>query len=413
LSAEAESSAARISVVIVTHDHRDAVREALPALRAQLRKQDELIVVDNHSSDGTVVAVRDVAPDATVVEAGANLGFGAGCNSGARAATGELLLFLNPDAVPATGFREAIGRPLVEGRGWAAWQGLVTAAGGNVINTSGGVIHFTGIAWAGDAGEPLTAGGGREAAHPPPEEPTATALKKAATAAQTPATAVKKAAMAAQAGADTVTAAPGEPAFVSGACLAIPREWFQRVGGFAEDFFLYHEDVDLSLRLRLAGGRLGVARNAVVEHDYEFAKGSAKWRHLERNRWATLIRTYPSALLAPLLPALLATELALVPISISGGWFREKVAAWGEVLGSLPRLLRERRAIQATRTIRAGEFARALSPDLKSPYLGGPAGSRVLRAVLRAYWSAVLAALGGSRSPVAPGAGDSGSRAAG
>ena len=127
-----------------------------------------------------------------------------------------------------------------------------------MVNTRGGVVHFTGIAWAGGAGRARRR---RES--------------------------------------DLA-----EPGFVSGACLAIRRQEFERLGGFAADFFLYHEDVDLSLRVRLAGGALGVAADARVDHDYEFDKGPAKWRHLERNRWATLIRTYPAALLALLAPAL-------------------------------------------------------------------------------------------------------------
>ena len=85
---------------------------------------------------------------------------------------------------------------------------------------------------------------------------------------------------------------PGDPA----------RRRSIEVGGFPEEFFLYHEDVDLSLRVRLAGGRLGVAAGARVDHDYEFEKGPEKWRCLERNRWATLIRTYPAALLFVLMP---------------------------------------------------------------------------------------------------------------
>jgi hypothetical protein len=156
--------------------------------------------------------------------------------------------------------------------------------------------------------------------------------------------------------------------------------------------------VDLSLRLRLAGHALGVEPAAGVEHDYEFVKGPAKWRRLERNRWATLIRTYPGALLALLVPALVATELALVPVSVAGGWFGQKLLAWGDLLRWAPRLARERRRIQGERAIRAGEFARGLTADLESPYLGRAARSRALRWALRAYWSLVLALLGASRS---------------
>jgi GT2 family glycosyltransferase len=288
-----------------------------------------------------------------VIEAGENLGFPAACNRGAAVSSGELLLFLNPDAVVAPGFRDAIELPLAEGRGWTAWQGFVTAEEGTVINTLGGLVHYTGIAWAGAAGEPIRDSAG------------------------------------------WTGYAPAEPGFVSGACMAIPAAEFEAVGGFSEPFFLYHEDVDLSLRLRLAGGRLGVEERARTDHDYEFAKGPAKWRRLERNRWATIIRAYPSGLLGLLAPALLATELALIPISIAGGWGGQKLASWFDVIRWLPRLRRERREIQAARRITARAFARGLTPYLESSYLGATGRSRVLRAALRAYWSVVLALLPG------------------
>ena len=336
---------ARLSVVIVTHDSRGAIEGTLPALSRELRDDDELIVVDNASGDGTPAAVAKLAPEATLVETGANLGFAAACNAGAGLASGDLLLLLNPDAVPQPGFRDAIERPLADGRDWAAWMGLVTADGGRVVNTRGGIVHFTGIAWAGGAGEPVA-------------DPS-----------------------------------PGEVGFASGACLAVPLARWREAGGMPAAFFLYQEDVDLSLRLRLAGGRVGVEPAARVDHDYEFAKGAAKWRYLERNRWAVLIRTYPAPLLALLAPALLVTELALIPISLAGGWGRQKTLAWGDVARSLPRLLRERRAIQGRRRVGSGEFARNLVAELDSPYLGRAGRSRVLRAALRAYWSLVSALL--------------------
>lgn len=332
--------------MVVTHNCRGAVGRSLPALTAELDDGDELIVVDNASVDGTPTLVRELAPSATVVQPGRNLGFGGGCNSGAARASGDLLVFLNPDAAPAAGFRDAVARPHTEGRGWAAWMGLVTAEGGRVVNSDGGVVHFTGIAWAGGAGRPLEEGAGA-----------------------------------------------GEVGFASGACLAVPREGWERAGGFAPEFFLYHEDVDLSLRLRLAGGRVGIEPGARVDHEYEFHKGAAKWRHIERNRWATIVRTYPTSLLVLLAPALVATELALVGVSAAGGWGRQKLLAWADLAAWLPRLRRERAEIQARRAIGAREFADSLTAELSSPFLGRLAGVAPLRWALRAYWSVVRALL--------------------
>jgi GT2 family glycosyltransferase len=343
------TGAGRLSIVVVTYNSRAAVTASLPALVAQLDSGDELVVVDNASVDGTVAAVREIAPRATVVETGHNAGFAAGANAGARAAQGDLLLFLNPDATPAPGFADAIRAPAREQRGWAAWMGLVTEGGGRVVNTSGGVVHFTGIAWAGEAGVPAPGSVG----------------------------------------------GPREVTFASGACLAVPRGVWERAGGFAEQFFMYHEDVDLSLRLRLAGERIGVEPLAMVDHDYEFAKGAAKWRLLERNRWATLVRCYPGALLALLAPALAATELALLGVAAAGGWLPQKLRAAADTARALPRLLRERRAIQATRGVGAAEFAALLTCELDSPFLGPVARLRPVRWGLRAYWRLVLRALRG------------------
>jgi GT2 family glycosyltransferase len=325
-----------LSVVIVTYNSAVAVRATLPALCPQLRGDDELVVVDNGSSDDTLAAVRRLAPAAVVVQSPGNVGFAAGVNAGARAARGELLVILNPDAVPNAGFVDAIRSPAGD---WAAWMGLVRAGEG--VNSSGGVVHFTGIAWAGQA----------------------------------------------------APAGAREVAFLSGACLAIPRATFLAADGFSEPYFMYQEDVDLSLRLRLAGERLGIEPAAVVDHDYEFAKGAGKWRRLERNRWATIVRCYPGRLLVLLAPALAATELALLGVAAAGGWLPQKLAAGADTARALPRLWRERRAIQAARTVSPATFAAALTYDLDSPFLGRPGRSRLLRLVLRGYWRLVRALL--------------------
>ena len=61
---------------------------------------------------------RELAPAVKIVTMGRNRGFAGGANVGAAAATGDLLVILNPDAMPLPGWGEAIRRPWLEGRGW-------------------------------------------------------------------------------------------------------------------------------------------------------------------------------------------------------------------------------------------------------------------------------------------------------
>jgi GT2 family glycosyltransferase len=337
-----------LSVVIVTWNEEATIARCLPPLVEQLEPGDEVIVSDNASEDDTLQVVRRLAPDAKIVQNGGNLGFPAACNSGAAAATGDLLVLLNPDTIVAAGWAEAIRRPLAEDYGWDAWQALVTMEGGTRINTDGGVIHFTGISWAGHMGEPIA----------------------------------------------NAVSEPIEVDFPSGACMAMELATWQRLGGMPGHFFLYFDDVEIALRLRLAGGRIGIEPSALVDHEYEFSRRGVKWRMLEKNRWATIIRTYPGALLALVMPGLIATELGLLVIAVASGWGGQKLQSIGDVVRGLPRLLRERREVQATRTVSARELARHMTAELNSDYLGPQARNPLLRAALRGYWRVVCALLG-------------------
>lgn len=331
-----------LSVLIVAWESRDDLQRTLPALLPELGEEDELIVVENKPGDGSAEMVRELAPAARLVRTGRNTGFAGGANAGAESARGDLIVTLNPDAAPRPGWGEAIRRPWSEGRGWAAWQALVVDGAGEAINSAGNPVHFTGIVWAGGHGKPI--------AEAPPA---------------------------------------GEVTAASGACLAIPRPEWERVGGFPAEFFMYHEDVDISVRLRMMGGTVGIEPSAVVNHAYEFSASADKWRWLERNRLAFVVRTYPAPLLVLLSPILLATELVLLAVSAAGGWGAQKRQANREFIRWLPRLLAERRAIQKRRSVSAAEFASWLTPDLDSDLLSPLVRSWPARLLLRGYWEVV------------------------
>ena len=141
-----------MSVIIVSYASSEPLRLTLPSLLRELGPDDEVIVVDNAS-------VRRLGRDRARAGAGGADRRERGqrrlpgrLQPGAAAARGNLLVFLNPDAVPQPGWGAAIRRPLLDGRGWDAWQALVLEPGGSAVNTAGNVVHFTGVAWAGQAG---------------------------------------------------------------------------------------------------------------------------------------------------------------------------------------------------------------------------------------------------------------------
>ena len=235
----------------------------------------------------------------------------------------------------------------MEDRGWDGWQALLTTKNGLVVNSAGNEVHFTGVAWAGQAGVPVGSADLRRR----------------------------------------------QVSYLSGACLAVKADAFHAIDGFAPSFFLYHEDLDLSLRLRLSGRRLGLEPSARVEHEYEFAKGAHKWRLMELNRWATIIRCWPTALLLAILPVLVLTEIGIWLAAFSGGWASQKLRASTEGLGRLGEWFNARRSIQSNRSVTVSEFASWLTPALSSQYLGRVGQSKFLLVGLRAYWRCVTSLL--------------------
>jgi glycosyltransferase involved in cell wall biosynthesis len=95
-----------VTVVVPARDAVATLGAALEALAAQSRAPDEVIVVDDGSTDGTV-ALAESAPVVTRVLRGAGKGPGAARNAGAEAAEGEVLAFLDADCVPQPGWLAA------------------------------------------------------------------------------------------------------------------------------------------------------------------------------------------------------------------------------------------------------------------------------------------------------------------
>ena len=209
-----------VSVVVVTWNGRQYLEACLNGVAAQVGVTTETILVDNASTDGTVAFVHDRFPWVRVIALPENRGFAGGNNAGVREARGRLVALLNNDAVPEPGWLKALVSGVDEEHGFT----LVTSR--IVYMHDPGVID--------SAGDSLLASGGAFKRHH---------------------------------GARVEMARESAEVFgVCGAACLMPRRVFDELGGFDEDFFASHEDVDLSYRARLLGYRCGYVANAVVRH---------------------------------------------------------------------------------------------------------------------------------------------------
>lgn len=326
-----------VSVVVVGYGDEPDLPDCLDAIRADLSEGDDVVLVDNG-----LTAPPDL-PDVRVVPAAHNVGFAAGCHLGVAATTGEVLVFVNSDAVLQRGSLDAL-RTEATRAGAGLVTGLVVLADRpEVVNAAGNPVHFLGISWAGGYGEDVS-----------------------------------------------LHQRTREVASVSGALFAVRRRVWSQLGGLDPDYFLYHEDADLSLRCRLAGLDVVYCPEAVAHHRYSFTKNPEKMYLLERNRLVTVLTTFPTPLLLRVVPALLLTEPLLLAMALTQGWAGAKLRSWTWLVTHASTLVTRRRRLQG----RDGDwraFAARLDPTIKQDVTSDPAAMGWLNILLGSYWSLVTA----------------------
>ncbi len=226
-----------ISAIVVTYHTGPVLARSLDSLRLQEGVR-EIILVNNGNPDGAVAAAigsQTDGPPIRVVDGHGNIGFASACNLGARAASGDTLLFINPDAImpPGGAMRLAADGARLEG----PWL-----VGAKIIDPDGGEQR-----------------GSRRA--------TLTPWRAFIEATQ------------------LYRIAPRHPYFrrfnlhgdpcpkdvtpipvISGACFCLRREDYFAIGGMDEQYFLHVEDVDFCLRFAKAGGGVYFDPNVSVLH---------------------------------------------------------------------------------------------------------------------------------------------------
>lgn len=243
----AGSAEPELSIVIVSYKVRDRLRQCLESLRSQVDGAPgfETIVVDNDSGDGTVEELSGLFPEVRFLAMDRNLGFSIGCNRGASLASGEWILFLNPDTVvfPETlrdivAFARAredlgiVGCRILDGDGK-----LQLACRRSIPTPEVAFWRLSGLSFLFPRSRRL---GRYNLAYLDPTQ-----------------------------------SYPVEA--VSGSFLLIRTAAFLQVGGFDEVFFLYGEDLDLCLRVSRAGWTIWYSGESSIVHHKGQSAAARPW----------------------------------------------------------------------------------------------------------------------------------------
>ncbi|MDP2918103.1 MAG: hypothetical protein Q8N68_01230, partial [bacterium] len=163
------------------------------------------------------------------------------------------------------------------------------------------------------------------------------------------------------------------------------------VGLFDDAIFAYHEEVDLSWRLRLAGFRVMLAPKSIIKHRYEFSRSIRKFYFMERNRYWVHIKNLRWPTLILIAPACLLLEIGLWFYAIVGGWWREKLRAYGYILNpkNIARLLIERKKVQKLRVVPDRVIVRMFSSQILYQEISHPLWRYVGNPLFAFYWLVV------------------------
>lgn len=313
---------ALVTVLIVNWNSGELLSECLKYLMQQTVKPEQIIVLDNASSDGSIETVMSFE-NVSLKRSDTNLGFAAGNNRIIAECDSEFVALLNPDAFPEPDWLENLLKA-------ASIHPEVAAFGSRQLDQSnpeyldgiGDNYHMSGLVWRQQHG-----------------------LKQ--------------------------QSADLEQREIFSPCAAAAlyrRQAVMDVGGFDEGYFCYIEDVDLGFRLRLAGQFAMYVPDAVVHHVGSASTGGQHSDfavyHGHRNLVWTYIKNMPGVLFWMLLPLHMLMNFLIIILFVLRGQGKVILRSKWDALKGIPNTWRKRRVIQANRVASIGDILRVLDKSI-------------------------------------------------
>lgn len=298
----------RATIIIVNYNTHALLCDCLRSIQPVLSESDEVIVVDNRSTAEIDKQIPFEFPWVRFIESERNVGVGPGNNIGASFAQGKYLAFINPDITVTQDWLDSLIDALESHSG----AGMVTPKilimqEPEKINTCGLDVHVSGIS--------LCRGLEQHSASRTEYE---------------------------------------EVNAISGTAFVISKELFDHLGGFDDRVFMYMEDIDISMRGRLAGYTCLFNPNSVVHHKYTLTIGPKKIFYQEFHRYLILLKTYRFLTLLILLPSLILAEIVswgFVLLQDSKNW-KNKFRAYQGLIKNLQQIIKDHQKTQLLRKVK-------------------------------------------------------------
>lgn len=215
----------KVYILVLNWNGKDDTMDCLKSLQFTNYDNYKIVLVDNGSEDGSVSAVREKFPDVEIVETGKNLGFAGGNNVGIQYAMkqgADYIFLINNDTIVNPDYlKELVVAADADPEIGAAGSKIYYFSESNRIWFAGGKIN-----WLKNKGEHI--------------------------------------------GLDEIDVGQydemGEVGFLTGCSLLLKREVVEKVGLLRDDYFLYYEDADYSLRIKNAGYKIVYVPKSKIYH---------------------------------------------------------------------------------------------------------------------------------------------------
>ncbi len=336
----------KITIVIVTYNARQYLPECLSSVYHQNYPKNlvKIVVIDNDSSDNTIEYLKSNYPEIKVIANRHNAGFAKANNQGwflAEKNGSDCLALLNQDTIVEPNWLLRMSKILEHDEKVAIVQPkLLLYPEKDLINSFGNSIHFLGFAFCNKYREKNN---------------------------------------------QSITT-PFELPYASGAACLIRMSALEKIGLFNSDLFMYHEDVDLGWRARLAGYKVMLDPLAVVWHKYNYSKAKYKFYYMDRNRFIVMFANYRLATVIVFLPVLVVMELGIFLFSIKNGWFKEKIKGYGWLWANMKKVVERKLNSSEIRKVSDRKILSQFVGAIKFQELDNPILKFVVNPITQAYF---------------------------